>query len=169
MSDIPALVIARRDGTVVSQNANARCLLGNGRGRLCWDVFNDGLSEAEGLPCAEGCVGWLVAEGLERTRHTAIGLEGRTHHLTCVPIGDVVACLLTAKGAQAPETWQVITARERQVLQLLADGETTPTIAERLALSESTVRTHVENMRTKLGVPTRAALVALAFRLGFLE
>lgn len=168
MSDIPALVISRRDGTVVSQNANARCLLGTGRGRPCWDVFG-GLSKAEGLPCAEGCVGSLVAEGLERTRHTAIGIEGRTHYLTCAPIGDVVDCLLTAKGAQTPENWQVITARERQVLQMLADGDTTPSIAERLGLSESTVRTHVENMRTKLGVPTRAALVALAFRLGFLE
>lgn len=55
------------------------------------------------------------------------------------------------------------------MLQLLAEGETTGSVAARLELGESTVRTHVEHMRTKLGASTRAALVALGFRLGYLN
>lgn len=168
MSTVPALVVAQENGTVVAQNAPARRLMGNGRGRPCWDVFT-GLRDAEGLPCARGCVRWLIAGGLERTQHTSVALGGRRHHLTCVPLGSRAVCLLSAGGARKPESWQAITSREREVLRLLADGETTPSIAARLGLSESTVRTHVENMRTKLAAPTRAALVALAFRLGFLD
>ncbi len=168
MSEIPALVVAQEDGTVVAQNALARRLMGKGQGRPCWDVFA-GLREAEGLPCAQGCVRSLVAGGLERTQHAAIALGGRRHHLTCVPLRGVAVCLLSSGSARSPESWQVVTSRERDVLQLLADGETTSSMAARLKLSESTVRTHVENMRIKLGVQTRAALVALGFRLGFLD
>ncbi len=168
MSEIPALVVAQEDGTVVAQNATARRLMGKGQGRFCWDVFA-GLREAEGLPCAQGCVPSLLAGGLERTQHTAIALRGRRHHLTCVPLRGVAVCSLSSGSARSPESWQVITSRERDVLLLLADGETTSSMAASLKLSESTVRTHVENMRTKLGVPTRAAPVALGFRLGFLD
>jgi DNA-binding CsgD family transcriptional regulator len=54
------------------------------------------------------------------------------------------------------------------VLRVLSDGKTTAAIATELGLSTSTVRTHVEHMRAKLGVGTRAALVARGFDLGFL-
>lgn len=168
MSEVPALVVAQEDGTVVAQNAPARRMMGMGRGRFCWDVFA-GLREAEGLPCASGCVRWLIQGGMERTQHTSVAIQGRRHHLTCIAFGGAAICLLRSGGTRSPEIGQGITSRERDVLQLLADGETTPSIAVRLKLSESTVRTHVENMRTKLGVPTRAALIALSFRLGFLD
>ncbi len=59
--------------------------------------------------------------------------------------------------------------RVRELLRLLADGETSPSMARSLGVGESTVRTHVERMRDKWGVNTRAGLVALGFRLGFLE
>ena len=53
-------------------------------------------------------------------------------------------------------------------VQLLADGETTASAARKLEISNSTVRTHVEHMRLKLGAKTRAALVSLGHRFGFL-
>ncbi len=55
------------------------------------------------------------------------------------------------------------------VLGLVAAGKTTAGIAAGLEMSAATVRTHVEHIRTKLGVATRAAMVAEAFRLGMLE
>jgi DNA-binding CsgD family transcriptional regulator len=168
MSEIPAVVVAQRDGTVVAQNASARRLMGPADGRACWNVVG-ALKDTDGLPCAFGCVRELLASGLERARHTRIALGGRRHLLTCVPLRGVAVCMLTPGTGRRPETWQLLTFREKEVLQLLADGETTATMAIRLDLSESTVRTHVENMRIKLGVPTRAALVALGFRLGFLD
>ena len=164
----PAIVAAREDGTVVVQNASARKLMAKGLGRPCWEVVG-GLPGAEGLPCSRGCVRDLIREGLERTRHTRITLRGQHHQLTCVPIKDHALCVLNAGASATPEAWQLLTDRERQVLRLLADGETSSSMALRLGVGESTVRTHVERMRCKLGVNTRAGLVALGFRLGFLD
>ena len=164
----PAIVAAREDGTVVAQNGYARKLMEKGLGRPCWEVVG-GLAEADGLPCAEGCVRCLIRDGVERTRHTRITLRGQYHQLTCVPIKDHALCVLNAGAGSLPEAWQILTKRERQVLRLLADGETSASIALQLDVGESTVRTHVERMRGKLGVNTRAGLVALGFRLGFLE
>jgi DNA-binding CsgD family transcriptional regulator len=55
-----------------------------------------------------------------------------------------------------------LTARERQVLALVAQGQTDAQIAEQLLLSPHTVHRHVANARTKLGVPTRSAAAAWA-------
>jgi DNA-binding CsgD family transcriptional regulator len=164
---VPAVVVATRDGTLISQNAPARRLMGEGSGKLCWLVVG-GLQDAEGLPCQRGCVSRLIAEGLNQTQHADIKLAGRRHHLTCIPVEDVAVCMLRAEGEQQPKKWELLTAREQEVLELLAAGETTSSAAERLNIGESTVRTHVEKMRDKLGVGTRAALVALGFRLGYL-
>ena len=163
----PAVVVARKDGTVVSQNTPARRLMGPGEGKLCWDVVG-GLEEAEGLPCQTNCVGRLLSEGLERTQRADLKLAGREYRLTCVPVDDTVVCVLNCGAKHDPDRWQILTVRERDVLSLLAAGDETPAVAEKLEVSESTVRTHVEKMRGKLGVKTRAALVALGFRFGYL-
>jgi DNA-binding NarL/FixJ family response regulator len=57
-----------------------------------------------------------------------------------------------------------LTSRERQVLELVAEGLTDDEIAGRLLLSRHTVHRHVANVRTKLGQPSRAAAVAEATR-----
>lgn len=55
-----------------------------------------------------------------------------------------------------------LTVREREVLALMVKGLSNAAIAEQLALSLSTTRTHVSNILAKLGVATRAAAVAQA-------
>jgi DNA-binding CsgD family transcriptional regulator len=57
-----------------------------------------------------------------------------------------------------------LTPREREVLALLADGDTDRRIAERLCVSPKTVEKHVASLRAKLGAPSRAAAVAQAAR-----
>jgi DNA-binding CsgD family transcriptional regulator len=57
-----------------------------------------------------------------------------------------------------------LTSRELQVLALVATGKTNRGIAEELAISEKTVARHVSNILAKLGVPSRAAATAYAFR-----
>jgi DNA-binding NarL/FixJ family response regulator len=57
-----------------------------------------------------------------------------------------------------------LTKREREVLQLLAEGLHQDDIAERLFITRSTVGTHVENILRTLGVRSQTQAVALAFR-----
>ena len=62
-----------------------------------------------------------------------------------------------------------LTARELQVLRLLATGLTNHAIARELVLADKTVHRHVSNIFTKLGVPSRAAATAYAYEHGLLS
>jgi DNA-binding NarL/FixJ family response regulator len=57
-----------------------------------------------------------------------------------------------------------LTARELQILRLLATGTTNRVIAGKLFVAEKTVDRHVSNIFTKLGVSSRAAATAYAYR-----
>ncbi|GAA2822562.1 response regulator [Nonomuraea rubra] len=61
-----------------------------------------------------------------------------------------------------------LSARELEILRLIADGATNREAAARLFISEATVKSHVLHIYTKLGVNDRAAAVATAFRRGLL-
>lgn len=62
-----------------------------------------------------------------------------------------------------------LTAREREVLSLLAKGLTNGEIAQRLIVGRSTVKFHVSSVLTKLGVGSRTEAVALALQLKLVE
>jgi DNA-binding NarL/FixJ family response regulator len=62
-----------------------------------------------------------------------------------------------------------LTQREREVLQLLAEGLRHKEIATELYISPKTVATHIQRILTKLGVHSRAEAVAHAFRLGLVS
>ena len=63
----------------------------------------------------------------------------------------------------------VLSPREREVLELIAEGLSAPDIAKRLHVSPATVKTHLQTLYEKLGVSDRAAAVASAMRNGLLE
>jgi DNA-binding CsgD family transcriptional regulator/ketosteroid isomerase-like protein len=63
----------------------------------------------------------------------------------------------------------LLTTREREVFQLLAEGLTTAEVADRLFLAPTTVRTHVQNGIDRLGVNTRVQAVAQALAHGEIE
>jgi DNA-binding CsgD family transcriptional regulator len=75
---------------------------------------------------------------------------------------------LAAKPAQAAGLSRGPTARERQILSMLAAGDTDVRIAGKLELSPATVQTHVRNAKAKLGARTRAQAVAMALRDGLI-
>jgi DNA-binding NarL/FixJ family response regulator len=95
----------------------------------------------------------------------------------------VILCLRTQAASQlspspaepeprirpaVPVVWAPgLTARERQVLRLLVAGASNKDVAKRLAIRSNTVRTHVQNLLTKLRVHTRLEAVTLAIRGGF--
>ncbi|MGH3053192.1 MAG: response regulator transcription factor [Gaiellaceae bacterium] len=62
-----------------------------------------------------------------------------------------------------------LTRRERQVLELLAQGLEGKRIAEELVVSPKTVATHIQRILRKLDVHSRAAAVALAYRTGLVD
>jgi len=145
----------------------ARQLLGDKPGKACWELVG-GLENCQGLPCHSGCVRALLCCGPNQVEHTRIKIQGQQHYLSCIPIAGEVVCMLRHGTGEVPKAWQTLTNRERDVLELLAAGETSTSAAAVLGLSESTVRTHVEKMLTKLDASNRAGLVAKGFRLGYL-
>ena len=82
---------------------------------------------------------------------------------------DGAAAVAPSPGTErAPTEEQDLTSRETEILTLVASGLSDREIADRLVLSPHTVHRHVANVRTKLGLPTRAAAVAAATRRGLL-
>lgn len=69
----------------------------------------------------------------------------------------------------AANSGAALSAREHEVLRLVAKGLSAPQIAERLVLSSHTVKTHMRNLYEKLGVTDRAEAVAVAMRSGLLD
>ncbi len=67
-----------------------------------------------------------------------------------------------------PATRSQLTHREREVLSLLATGQTDRKIAESLTISPRTVNRHMSNIFGKLEVPSRAAAAAHAVRSGLI-
>jgi len=68
------------------------------------------------------------------------------------------------KPVAKPDRTGPLSNREREVVELLAEGLSGAEIAERLVLSPETVRTHIRNAMAKLGASTRSQAVAVALR-----
>ncbi len=70
---------------------------------------------------------------------------------------------------RATEKLPALSGREREILGLLADGNSNPEIAAKLFISPETVRTHVRNAMAKLEADTRTQAVALALRYALID
>jgi two-component system, NarL family, nitrate/nitrite response regulator NarL len=70
---------------------------------------------------------------------------------------------------RAPVQKNPLSEREREIVELTADGHSVAEIAQRLYLSPATVKTHLQRVYQKLGVSDRAAAVAEAMRRGLVE
>lgn len=74
-------------------------------------------------------------------------------------------------AVRSPEELKIstITSREREVVSLIGQGCKNREIAERLAISETTVRHHLSSIFDKLGVPDRLGLIIYAYRHGLAQ
>jgi DNA-binding NarL/FixJ family response regulator len=84
---------------------------------------------------------------------------------------DLAASVLrdVARGPSRPARRPVLTAREREVLVLIAEGRTNREIARSLAVSVGTVKAHVEHILAKLGASHRTDAAIRGLRLGLID
>ena len=101
--------------------------------------------------------------------------EVMVHSVRRVAAGDVAVSppvlgkMFEHLFPQKSTALDVCSGREVEVLGLVAEGATNSEIGERLYISETTVRSHVQSLRQKLGVRNRVDLVVLAHRAGLAE
>jgi NarL family two-component system response regulator LiaR len=86
----------------------------------------------------------------------------RAAHAGRSTLAPEVAEALIHAATQPPAPGFDLTAREREVLELMTKGLSNVDIAERLVVSQSTIKTHVSSILAKLGVTSRTEAVALA-------
>lgn len=187
------------DQEVVYWNADLLVLLGYAPaaavGRRCWQLGH-GLS-ANGLTadCLEGCVVYrtvragLVPSSVELDMCTAWG-ELRRVRVVPVALGHlgwidrllvyVLVSFTDCDGADVevpfPSLGRItlpdgvsLTPREREVMALVARGLRNAFIARELGVTLNTVRSHVANVRVKLGVSSRMEAAVVALRLGLIN
>jgi DNA-binding NarL/FixJ family response regulator len=90
--------------------------------------------------------------------------------LSTVESDGILLADRTRKAADDHDGWiqQPLTSREVEVLQLLAEGRSNKSIAERLGISDQTVKFHVSSITSKLGASNRTEAVRLALRRGLI-
>jgi DNA-binding NarL/FixJ family response regulator len=81
---------------------------------------------------------------------------------------SMIAGLLSRNG-QLGVKRDSLTAREREVLKLMAEGASSREIADRLGISYATVRSHIRSFDTKLGVHSKIEAVAAAREMNIIE
>jgi DNA-binding NarL/FixJ family response regulator len=130
-----------------------------GRRVLVLTTF-DGDSDV--LPAIEaGATGYLLKDAPREELYRAVRAAARGEAVLSPPVATRV---LRAARSDEP----ALSARELEVLELVARGSTNREAARQLFISEATVKTHLLHVYAKLGVPDRASAVATAFDRGLL-
>ena len=107
-----------------------------------------------------GAIGYLLKDVSADELAQAI----RAAHAGRVTLSPEAAQALVHAATQPPAPGHDLTERERAVLALMVEGLNNTQIAERLVVSPSTIKSHVSNILSKLGVASRTEAVALAVR-----
>jgi DNA-binding NarL/FixJ family response regulator len=105
-----------------------------------------------------GATGYLLKDAPRQELFAAIrnAAQGKP------PLAPAVAARLIERLRTPPE--EVLSAREIEVLELVAQGKSNPDIAGELWISETTVKSHMIHIFEKLGVADRTAAVTVALR-----
>jgi DNA-binding CsgD family transcriptional regulator len=132
------------------------------------------LDEAQRVVAAADCYQAMISERPYRMAMTATeaAAELRTMASSGLLGGEAVERVLGAAGhrrAQRAALPAGLTAREAEVLRLLARGLTTREVADRLVISTKTADHHVQHIYTKIGVSTRGAAALFAVERGIIS
>lgn len=113
---------------------------------------------------AAGARGYLLKSDAGRDLISALeALAGRKTFFTS-KVAEIVLETYLKGGPEQPSPKDVLTSREREVVQLLAEGKSTKEVAVALGLSVKTAETHRSNLMRKLDVHSVSQLVLYAVR-----
>jgi DNA-binding NarL/FixJ family response regulator len=110
-----------------------------------------------------GATGYLLKDA---PRDELIRAVRAAHAGQSVLSPSVAGALIDLAGNRGPDA---LSPREAEVLRLVADGATNQAAARQLLVSETTIKTHLLHIYTKLGVRDRASAVATAYKRGLLN
>ena len=117
-----------------------------------------------------GASGYVLKESSTETLVTAIRttMEGRRY--LCAPLSEMaMEAFLQKAQSVAVDPYDSLTGREREVLQLAAEGHTNTAIAERLSISPRTAEVHRARIMEKLQLTNQTGLIKYAIRKGLLS
>jgi DNA-binding NarL/FixJ family response regulator len=118
-----------------------------------------------------GARGYLLKDSAETDLIAAVKdvQQGKTYLSTAISKLLVEDYIREIRVRRAADSYDLLTARERELLQLIAEGKTTKDIAGQLNLSPYTVDTHRSNLMRKINVNNLAELILYAVRKGLIR
>ena len=123
---------------------------------------------------AAGAAGFLLKDTPPRqiaaaVRAVADGTATLSPAVTASLIDAYVSHRASPRRTEALQRVAQLSEREQEVLQLLGTGASNATLAQRLFVTEATVKTHVSRLLTKLGLTNRTQAAIVAYEAGLLE
>lgn len=115
-----------------------------------------------------GATGYVAerAEARELIRAIRSVAQGKRYLSAPLSVEDVQTWL--TQGSSGADAYEMLTAREREVLQLVAEGESSTRVARRLSISVRTAEAHRANVMRKLRLKNHTALIRYALARGVL-
>jgi DNA-binding NarL/FixJ family response regulator len=115
-----------------------------------------------------GARGYVLKDSDEEDMLASIRAVGRGEAIFSPAIATRVLAYFAAspQGGVPPQAFPTLTEREREILNLIAQGHPNPSIARQLSLSTKTVGNYVSNIFTKLQVADRAQAIIRAREAG---
>jgi DNA-binding NarL/FixJ family response regulator len=157
MPELDGLAATRR---IIAANDSARILI----------LTTFGLDEYVYEALRAGASGFVLKDDPPEQLITAVRTVAAGEALLSPAITKrVIKQFARLRRPDPPKELDELTARERDILRLIAGGLSNAEIGEQLYISETTVKTHVTHILQKLGLRDRVQAVVLAYQTGVIE
>ena len=118
---------------------------------------------------AAGAAGYLVKDSLDHELVSAVRTVVHGGTVFSSNVSKLLAESSQSGGIGSPRSLNALTAREREVFLLLAEGKSPTDVARSLFVSPKTVHTHRQHIMEKLGLRTTTELIRFALRRGLIK